>query len=242
MPERSQSGFSFAINFLRRVEAWFEAEAMTSNAGGLLLRETDRRLNLLPRPVRLFLGGRIDQPRAEIVLIWIGPTWNGTAARKDDLSTVLTTNTAVGRCISSVANICCACGKRLSMLRPAVLEEVERIMMRIREHWPETRNVLRSDLDFCRDARHLRIDDSPRDTPHQFAMWMVRSISTDQRQRKRARQISLPPCLPALLVEGPRDIQMSPDEAFCPFLRLRRVMLWGATFNGKSDDPKSQAM
>jgi hypothetical protein len=68
MPERSQSGFSFAINFLRRVEAWFEAEAMTSNAGGLLLRETDRRLNLLPRPVRLFLGGRIDQPRAEIVL------------------------------------------------------------------------------------------------------------------------------------------------------------------------------
>jgi hypothetical protein len=99
------------------------------------------------------------------------------------------------------------------MLRPAVLEEVERIMMRIREHWPETRNVLRSDLGFCRDARHLRIDDSPRDTPHQFAMWMVRSISTDQRQRKRARQIS-----------------------------LRRVMLWGATFNGKSDDPKSQAM
>ena len=31
---------------------------MTSDAGGLLLRETDRRLNLLPRLAQCFLDGR----------------------------------------------------------------------------------------------------------------------------------------------------------------------------------------
>jgi Transposase DDE domain group 1 len=58
MTECSQSGFSFAGHFSRRVEASFEAGAMTSDAGGLLLRETDRRLNLLPRLTDCFLDGR----------------------------------------------------------------------------------------------------------------------------------------------------------------------------------------
>jgi hypothetical protein len=40
------------------VEASFEAGAMTSDAGGLLLRETDRRLNLLSRLSACFLDGR----------------------------------------------------------------------------------------------------------------------------------------------------------------------------------------
>jgi hypothetical protein len=40
------------------VEASFEAGAMTSDAGGLLLREADRRLNLLPRLAECFLDGR----------------------------------------------------------------------------------------------------------------------------------------------------------------------------------------
>jgi hypothetical protein len=58
MTECSQSGFSFAGHFSRRVEASFEAGAMTSDAGGLLLRETDRRLNLLPRVSACFIDGR----------------------------------------------------------------------------------------------------------------------------------------------------------------------------------------
>jgi DDE family transposase len=58
MTECSQSGFTFAGHFSRRVEASFEAGAMTSDAGGLLLRETDRRLNLLPRLSACFLDGR----------------------------------------------------------------------------------------------------------------------------------------------------------------------------------------
>ena len=58
MAECSQSGFTFAAHFSRRVEASFEAGAMTSDAGGLLLRETDRRLNLLGRLAACFVDGR----------------------------------------------------------------------------------------------------------------------------------------------------------------------------------------
>lgn len=58
MTECSQSGFTFAGHFSRRVEAAFEAGAMTSDAGGLLLRETDRHLNLLSRLSACFLDGR----------------------------------------------------------------------------------------------------------------------------------------------------------------------------------------
>ena len=57
MTECSQSGFTFAGHFSRRVEASFGAGAMTSDAGGLLLRETDRRLNLLARLSACFLDG-----------------------------------------------------------------------------------------------------------------------------------------------------------------------------------------
>jgi hypothetical protein len=49
MTECTQSGFEFHAHFSRRVEAGFDGGAVTSDAGSLLLRETDRRLNLLPR-------------------------------------------------------------------------------------------------------------------------------------------------------------------------------------------------
>ena len=71
MTECSQSGFTFAGHFSRRVEASFEAGAMSSDAGGLLLRETDRRLNLLPRLAECFLDARnaslVRHPVAEMV-------------------------------------------------------------------------------------------------------------------------------------------------------------------------------
>jgi len=40
------------------VGAGFDGGAVTSDAGSLLLRETDRRLNLLPRLAGCFLDGR----------------------------------------------------------------------------------------------------------------------------------------------------------------------------------------
>src|SRR3974390_260054 len=58
MTECNQSTFTFAAHFSRRVEASFEAGAMTSDAGGLLLRETDLRLNLLGRLAGCFVDGR----------------------------------------------------------------------------------------------------------------------------------------------------------------------------------------
>jgi hypothetical protein len=58
MTECSQSKFEFEAHFSRRVAAAFDGGAMTSDAGALLLRQTDRRLNLLPRLAACFLDRR----------------------------------------------------------------------------------------------------------------------------------------------------------------------------------------
>ena len=58
MTECNQSEFEFKAHFSRRVEAGFDGGQMTSDGGALLLREADRRLNLLPRLAECFLDGR----------------------------------------------------------------------------------------------------------------------------------------------------------------------------------------
>jgi Transposase DDE domain group 1 len=58
MTECTQSSFEFQAHFSRAIRAQFDGGAMTSDAGGLLLRETDRRLKLLPRLAECFLDGR----------------------------------------------------------------------------------------------------------------------------------------------------------------------------------------
>jgi hypothetical protein len=58
MTECTQSTFEFADHFSRQVVARFDGGAITTDGGGLLLRETDRRLNLLPRLAVCFLDGR----------------------------------------------------------------------------------------------------------------------------------------------------------------------------------------
>src|SRR6202165_5272361 len=58
MTECNQSEFEFQAHFSRRVVAGFDGGTMTSDGGALLLRETDRRLNLLPRLAQCFLDGR----------------------------------------------------------------------------------------------------------------------------------------------------------------------------------------
>ena len=54
MTECTQSTFEFQAHFSRQVVARFDGGAMTSDAGALLLRQTDRRLNLLPRLAACF--------------------------------------------------------------------------------------------------------------------------------------------------------------------------------------------
>ena len=58
MTECTQSTFEFAPHFSRQVVARFDGGAITTDGGGLLLRETDRRLNLLPRLAECFLDAR----------------------------------------------------------------------------------------------------------------------------------------------------------------------------------------
>jgi hypothetical protein len=58
MTECTQTEFAFQAHFSRQVTGRFDGSTMTSDAGGLLLRETDRRLNLLPRLAQCFLDGR----------------------------------------------------------------------------------------------------------------------------------------------------------------------------------------
>ena len=58
MTECTQSQFQFAPHFTRQVVARFDGGQMTTDAGGLLLRETDFRLNLLPRFAECFVDRR----------------------------------------------------------------------------------------------------------------------------------------------------------------------------------------
>ena len=58
MTECNQSRFTFATHEGREVVAEFNGGVISSDGGALLLRETDRRMNLLPRLTQCFLDGR----------------------------------------------------------------------------------------------------------------------------------------------------------------------------------------
>ena len=58
MTECNQSGFGFEACGRREVVARFDGGTISSDGGALLLRQTDRRLNLLPRLAQCFLDGR----------------------------------------------------------------------------------------------------------------------------------------------------------------------------------------
>ena len=58
MTECIQESFSFTAHFSRRVQAEFTAGRVSSDGGALLLREADRRINLLGRLASCFFDGR----------------------------------------------------------------------------------------------------------------------------------------------------------------------------------------
>jgi hypothetical protein len=58
MTECNQEVFRFAAHFSRRVEAGFTAGQVSSDGGALLLREVDRKINLLGRLAGCFTDGR----------------------------------------------------------------------------------------------------------------------------------------------------------------------------------------
>lgn len=58
MTECNQSSFGFEAFGSREIVARFDGGTISSDGGALLLRETDKRLNLLPRLAECFLDGR----------------------------------------------------------------------------------------------------------------------------------------------------------------------------------------
>ena len=62
MTECNQSSFGFQACGSREIVARFDGGTISSDGGALLLRQTDQRLNLLPRLAECFLDGRDPQP------------------------------------------------------------------------------------------------------------------------------------------------------------------------------------
>src|SRR5271156_4720633 len=58
MTECNQGRFAFTVHFSRRLEAGFTAGQVSSDGGALLLREVDRKINLLGRLTGSFVDGR----------------------------------------------------------------------------------------------------------------------------------------------------------------------------------------
>src|SRR5829696_3365846 len=58
MTECNQSRFGFEAFGSREIVAQFDGGTISSDGGALLLRQTDKRLNLLPRLAECFLDGR----------------------------------------------------------------------------------------------------------------------------------------------------------------------------------------
>ena len=58
MTECSELRFAFATEGRREMVAEFKGGAISSDGGALLLRETDQKMNLLPRFSQCFLDGR----------------------------------------------------------------------------------------------------------------------------------------------------------------------------------------
>ena len=58
MTECNQSSFGFEAAGRREIVARFDGGTISSDGGAFLLRQTDKRLNLLPRLAECFLDGR----------------------------------------------------------------------------------------------------------------------------------------------------------------------------------------
>ena len=86
MTECIQSGFGFEASGNREIVARFDGGTISSDGGALLLRQTDKRLNLLPRLALCFLDGR-NQDRVEhTVLEMVSQRVYGLALGYEDIN------------------------------------------------------------------------------------------------------------------------------------------------------------
>ena len=86
MTECSQSSFGFEALGSREIVARFDGGAISSDGGAFLLRQTDRRLNLLPRLAECFLDGRNQSMLDHSILEMLSQRVYGLALGYEDLN------------------------------------------------------------------------------------------------------------------------------------------------------------
>jgi Transposase DDE domain group 1 len=86
LTECTQETFSFAPHFSRRVEAGFMAGQVTSDGGALLLRQADRRINLLGRLADCFTDARNQELIEHTIAEMLAQRIYGLALGYEDLN------------------------------------------------------------------------------------------------------------------------------------------------------------
>jgi hypothetical protein len=86
MTECNQSSFGFEACGRREIVARFDGGTISSDGGAFLLRQTDRRLNLLPRLTECFLDGRNQNQVEHSILEMLSQRIYGLALGYEDIN------------------------------------------------------------------------------------------------------------------------------------------------------------
>jgi len=86
MTECNQSSFGFEACGAREIVARFDGGTISSDGGALLLRQTDQRLNLLPRLAECFLDGRNQEQIEHSILEMLSQRIYGLALGYEDIN------------------------------------------------------------------------------------------------------------------------------------------------------------
>jgi len=86
MTDCTQSGFGFEACGAREIVARFDGGTISSDGGAFLLRQTDQRLNLLPRLAECFLDGRNPEQVEHSILEMLSQRIYGLALGYEDLN------------------------------------------------------------------------------------------------------------------------------------------------------------
>jgi len=86
MTDCTQSDFGFEACGSRQIVARFDGGTISSDGGALLLRQTDQRLNLLPRLAECFLDGRDPEQTEHSILEMVSQRVYGLALGYEDVN------------------------------------------------------------------------------------------------------------------------------------------------------------
>jgi len=86
MTECNQSSFGFEACGSRQIVARFDGGTISSDGGAFLLRQTDKRLNLLPRLAECFLDGRNQEQIEHSILEMLSQRIYGLALGYEDIN------------------------------------------------------------------------------------------------------------------------------------------------------------